>query len=59
MKAKTSFGQLSSAEESDSGESCHRVVVDKLDSNNISTTVSVEGMENPGLLAPIQLAADN
>ena len=58
MKAKTSFGQFSSAEESDSEESCHRVVVGKLDSNNISTTVSVEGMKNPGLLAPIQLAAD-
>ena len=57
-KTKTWFGQLSSAEESDSEESCHRVFVGKLDSNNTSTTVSVKGIQNPGTPVPTQLAAD-
>jgi len=43
QRLKPHFGQLSSAEESDSDESCNRIVVGKLDSNKIAATVSIIG----------------
>ena len=41
-KKKSSFGQLSSADESDSEESSGRIVVRKLDSQTIDTKITVQ-----------------
>jgi len=55
---KSSFGQISSAEESDSDEPFNRIVVGKLGKSSISATVDVEGVLSPGKPTAINLATD-
>ena len=55
---KSSFGQISSADESDSEESSGRIVVEKLDSNSFGATITVEGTICPCRPAKMTLDTD-
>ena len=57
-KKKSSFGQLSSADESDSEESSGRIVVGKLDSQTIGAKITVQGPLNTHHAVYLMLATD-
>ena len=57
-KSSKSFGQVSSAEDSDSEESSGRVVVGKLDSNTIGAMVTASGPLNSQAEQQMKLATD-
>ena len=59
LKAKkSSFGQLSSADESGSEESSGRIVVRKLDSQTIGVKITVQGPLNNHHAVSLMLATD-
>ena len=59
LKAKkSSFGQLSSADESGSEESSGRIVVRKLDSQTIGAKITVQGPLNTHHAVSLMLATD-
>ena len=57
-KNQSSFGQLSSADESDSEESSGRIVVGKLDSQTIGAKIKVQGPLNTRHAVSLMLATD-
>ena len=57
-KKKSSFGQLSNADESDSEECSGRIVVGKLDSKTIGAKFTVQGPLNTHHAVSLMLAAD-
>jgi hypothetical protein len=57
-KKKGTFGQISSAEESDSDKSCARITVAKLDSKSILAKISVTGQKEGAVLVNVYLATD-
>ena len=57
-KTKSSFGQLSSADESDSEESSGHIVVGKLDSQTIGAKITVQGPLNTHYAVSLMLATD-
>ena len=57
-KKKSSFGQLSSADKSDSEESPGRIVVGKIDSQTIGAKITVQGPLNTRHAVSLMLATD-
>ena len=57
-KKKSSFGQLSSAEESGSEESSGRIVVGQLSAKSIGAKISVSGTAKPNERREVMLATD-
>ena len=57
-KKKSSFGQVSSADESDSEESPGRIVVGKLDLRRIGAKITVQGLLNTRHTESLMLTTD-